>query len=245
MTLIKIELMKLKGSWIWLPLLVLPLISVIYGSVNFAGNQSVLQREWLSLWTQVYLFYGMFFFPSLIGVVCAFIWHSEHKHNSLRLLLTSAYTFSQMIWAKVAVAFGLVLLSQVYFLVLYGVSGLLFHFQSAFPLELLFWAFVTSLFALPLVLIQNYLSLRIKSFAPPVALSMLLGVVAFLMGVQNIIPELNYLFASAKMASYINQATSVHLSLSAPVWLRLIGYSIILIILFTHLQKRYLKQLLT
>lgn len=245
MKLLKIELMKLKGSWIWLPLLVLPLISVIYGSMNYAGNQSVLQKEWLSLWTQVYLFYGMFFFPSLIGVVCAFIWHSEHKHNSLKLLLTSAFSFGELIWAKVIVAFGLILLSQVYFLVLYGVSGLFFHFKTVFPLELLFWAFVTSLFSLPLVFIQTYLSLRIKSFAPPVALSMLLGIFAFLMGVQNILPELNYLFASAKMASYINQATSVHLSLSMSVWLRLIGYSVVLTILFLQLQKRYLKHLLT
>lgn len=244
MTLIKIELMKLKGSRLWIPLLVLPLISVIYGSVNYAGNQSVLQREWLSLWTQVYLFYGLFFFPSLIGIVCAYIWHGEHKHNSLHLLLTSAYSFRQIIWAKVIVAFGLIILSQVYFLGLYGASGLFFHFQMAFPVELLIWAFVTSLFALPLVLIQTYFSLRIRAFAPPVALSMFLGVVAFLLSVQNVIPELNYLVASSKLASYINQATSVHLDISLAIWFRLIGYSALLVVLFSYLQKKYLRNLL-
>ncbi|WP_236683005.1 ABC transporter permease [Streptococcus sp. X16XC17] len=146
--------MKLKRSRIWLPIFILPLISVLYGSVNFAANRSVLQREWLSLWTQVYLFYGAFFFPCLIGIICAYIWYSEHKRNSLRLLLTSAFSLSQLIWAKMLLAFGLVLLSQIYFWVLYGISGLLFQFEMSFPLELFFWALITSLFSLVIVSIQ-------------------------------------------------------------------------------------------
>lgn len=62
MNLIKIELLKLRRARFWLPLLVLPFLSVVYGSTNFAGNQSVLKQEWLSLWTQVYFFMEVFSF---------------------------------------------------------------------------------------------------------------------------------------------------------------------------------------
>lgn len=243
-TLINIEWLKLKGSRIWLPILVLPLISVIYGSVNYAGNRGVLQHEWLSLWTQVYLFYGAFFFPCLIGIICAYIWYSEHKRQAIKLLLTSAFSFRDIIWAKMLVAFSLVMLSQLYFLSLYVISGLLFRFEMAFPLELLFWALLTSLFSLVLVAIQSYLSLRIASFAPPVALSMLLGIGGFVLSAQAIFPELAYLLASSKLSLAINQMTTPHLELPLADWARLVGYSVLLLVFFVTLQHRFLKKCL-
>ncbi len=60
---ISVELMKLRRSRIWLILMILPIISVLIGSVNFYLNQGVLKYEWYSLWSQVSLFYGEFFYP--------------------------------------------------------------------------------------------------------------------------------------------------------------------------------------
>lgn len=241
MTLLKIECLKLRRARLWLPLLILPLLSVLYGSINFAGNQEILKSQWLSLWTQVYLFYGSFFFPCMIGIVCAYIWYGEHKHNNLKLLLTSAYSLNQIIWAKMLVAFGLVMLSQVYFMALYSLSGFFFHFTMAYPLELILWALVASLFSLALVAIQSYLSLVVKSFAPPVALSMLIGLGGFILSAQNIFPELGYLLASSKLASLMNQMESVHLALPMAVWLRFIVYSVLIVLLSVFLQRQHLK----
>lgn len=245
MTLVKIELLKLRRARFWLPLLILPLLSIIYGSVNFAGNIEILKREWLSLWTQVYLFYGSFFFPCMVGIICAYIWYSEHKNNSLKLLLTAAYSFSNIIWAKTAVAFGLIFLSQLYFLSLYAVSGLLFQFQMAFPVTLFLWTTLASLFSIALVAIQAYLSLRIKSFAPPVALSMIIGVVGFILTSQHVIPELGYLLPFAKLAASMNQMTSVNPEITSLEWLKLTVYATITMVLFVYLQRRHLKKLIS
>lgn len=242
MTLLKIECLKLRRARLWLPLMILPLLSVLYGSINFAGNQEVLKSQWLSLWTQVYLFYGSFFFPCMIGIVCAYVWYSEHKHNTIKLLLTSAYSLRQIIWAKMIVAFGLVMLSQAYFLVLYSLSGFFFHFTMAYPLELIFWALAASLFSLALIAIQSYLSLVVKSFAPPVALSMLLGLGGFILTAQNVVPELGYVLASSKLASLMNQMESVHLALPMTMWLRFIVYSALIVLLSVFLQRKYLKR---
>ncbi|MBF7094600.1 ABC transporter permease [Streptococcus sp. HF-1907] len=242
MTLLKIECLKLRRARLWLPLMILPLLSVLYGSINFAGNQEVLKSQWLSLWTQVYLFYGSFFFPCMIGIVCAYVWYSEYKHNTIKLLLTSAYSLRQIIWAKMIVAFGLVMLSQAYFLVLYSLSGFFFHFTMAYPLELIFWALAASLFSLALIAIQSYLSLVVKSFAPPVALSMLLGLGGFILTAQNVVPELGYVLASSKLASLMNQMESVHLALPMTMWLRFIVYSALIVLLSVFLQRKYLKR---
>ncbi|WP_317334570.1 ABC transporter permease [Streptococcus orisratti] len=241
MTLLKIECLKLRRARLWLPLLILPLLSVLYGSINYAGNQGILKKEWLSLWTQVYLFYGSFFFPCMIGIVCAYIWYGEHKHNNIKLLLTSAYSLKQIIWAKMLVAFTLVMLSQVYFLGLYSLSGFFFHFKMAYPLELLGWNLIATLFSIALVAIQSYLSLVIKSFAPPVALSMLVGLGGFILTAQNLIPELGNVLASLKLALLMNQMNTAHVSLPFDMWLRFILYSALIVMLSVHLQKSHLK----
>ena len=71
---IKSELIKLKKSYIFIPMIVLPILSIIVGDANFYLNQEVLSKEWYSLWTQVGLFYGDFFYPVTIGI-CTFIIH--------------------------------------------------------------------------------------------------------------------------------------------------------------------------
>ena len=62
------EILKLKGSKIALPVILLPLISVLLGSGNFVANPHELVNGWYSLWTQVALFYGYFFYPIIISI---------------------------------------------------------------------------------------------------------------------------------------------------------------------------------
>ena len=146
-----------------------------------------------------------------------------------------------MIWAKMLVAFTLVMLSQVYFWGLYSLSGFFFHFKMAYPLELLGWNLIATLFSIALVAIQSYLSLVIKSFAPPVALSMLVGIGGFILTAQNIIPELGNVLASSTLALLMNQMNTAHVSLPFDMWLRFILYSALIVMLSVHLQKRHLK----
>ncbi|MBF1028711.1 MAG: ABC transporter permease, partial [Lachnospiraceae bacterium] len=46
-----VELIKLKRNPIWIPFLLIPLISAVIGTFNFTQNQGVLQNTWADLWT--------------------------------------------------------------------------------------------------------------------------------------------------------------------------------------------------
>ena len=79
---IKSELIKLKKSYIFIPMIVLPILSIIVGDANFYLNQEVLSKEWYSLWTQVGLFYGDFFYPVTIGICAAYLCRMEYTNKN-------------------------------------------------------------------------------------------------------------------------------------------------------------------
>lgn len=147
MSLLHIEWMKLKRSKIWLPILILPFFSIAYGSINYSANREILQSQWISLWTRVYLFYGSFFYPCLIALICAFIWHSEHKQGGVKLLLTSGTPLYKILFAKMVVANLVAFLAQAYFMLGFFIAGQFFHFSMPFPKVFIPWLLVITLFS--------------------------------------------------------------------------------------------------
>ena len=97
------EILKLKNSFIWYVLLALPLISVLIGSGNFYLNQGILKKEWYSLWTQVSLFYGEFFFPILIAIFCAYICRLEHMNHNWNNVMTLPVNLKNIFLSKLTV----------------------------------------------------------------------------------------------------------------------------------------------
>ena len=85
---LNIEMKKLKLRRLLLTILIIPLLANIFGVINYKGNIEVLTNEWQSLWTQVSLFYFMFFLIPLIGIVVSSLWSVEHKAG-LKLIRTS------------------------------------------------------------------------------------------------------------------------------------------------------------
>ena len=59
--LIAVEALKLRRSSVWVVALILPVLAVVSGSINYMMNQSQLSHGWDSLTSQVFIFYGMFF----------------------------------------------------------------------------------------------------------------------------------------------------------------------------------------
>ena len=66
---LRAEIIKLKRSSLWVIAVILPLLAVTTGSLNYWGNRGVLDQAWASLFGQVFLFYGMFYL-SMGGVAC-------------------------------------------------------------------------------------------------------------------------------------------------------------------------------
>ena len=53
---LRAELLKLRRSHLWLIAIVLPLLAVITGSINYFSNPGALTHGWDSLFSQVLLF---------------------------------------------------------------------------------------------------------------------------------------------------------------------------------------------
>ena len=242
MNLIRLEFLKLKQSKIYLPLIGLPLFAVIFGSINFSYNQAILQREWVSLWTQVFLFYGSFFYPFVVVLCLAFIWRQEHRHHGIRLLLSAAYSEGQIILAKIMTAFIVICLSQLWFILLYFSAGSLFNFESAMPLGIAGWLGWVTLFSVVMMCIQSYLSLRFDSFAIPVAISLATGILSFFLASQQRIEILSYLFVSAKLSLAMNNQYP-NIDVSGAEWFKMIATSLLIFVLFYYLQIAYFRKL--
>ena len=59
--LLAVEALKLRRSSVWVVALILPVLAVVSGSVNYMMNRSQLSHGWGSLTSQVFIFYGLFF----------------------------------------------------------------------------------------------------------------------------------------------------------------------------------------
>ena len=76
------ELIKLRRAPVWIAFFALTALSAVMGTFNYLNNTGILTQQWYSLWTQHTLFAGFFFLPSLLGVLCAYLWRMEHcEHN--------------------------------------------------------------------------------------------------------------------------------------------------------------------
>ncbi len=241
--LIKSELLKLKKISFIVSLLTVPLLAVVFGCINYYMNTSILQKEWLSLWGQEYMIYGFMFLPVLVGIVVSFVWHSEHKRAAFKLLLTSPIKQGKIVLAKIIAVFVVVLSTQLYFFMLYFISGQLFRFNSPFPSELFLYLIVLTFFLLPLISFQGYVSIMMNSFVLPVGMALVLSLLALIMSAQNKIVFLRYLFATTYLTLSMNHYPDMKITMYE--WLSMSVFGIIIFWFFYALQvyvfKRKLK----
>jgi len=61
---------------VWVVALILPVLAVVSGSVNYMMNRSQLSHGWDSLTSQVFIFYGMFFCSLGVALLASTAWTS-------------------------------------------------------------------------------------------------------------------------------------------------------------------------
>ncbi|MBE9916937.1 ABC transporter permease subunit [Paenibacillus donghaensis] len=170
---ISAEWLKLRHSRISLVVAILPVISLLVGCFNFYFNQAALQNGWYSLWTQVGLFYGEFFLPILIAICCAYVCRLEHANRNWNMAMTSPLPVTFLFTAKLIIVGILIFAAQTLFMLLYWFAGqLLFSFKDAFPAETLVWSFRGWVASLSVAALQLGFSIRIRSFATPIGISL-------------------------------------------------------------------------
>ncbi|RTQ94898.1 ABC transporter permease [Lysinibacillus telephonicus] len=184
------EWIKLRHSRMWMIIIILPIISVLIGSFNFTMNQGVLKKEWYSLWSQVSLFYGEFFFPILIAICCAYLWRLEHFNKNWNMIMTAPVSAASIFFSKLIVVGVLLMFVQVLFFLLYFLGGRLIGLPSELPQELLGWLVRGWISALSISVLQLALSMCIRSFAVPIGI----GFCAAIIGLGMYVIDLGMFF---------------------------------------------------
>ena len=164
------ELIKLKRSPVWIPFVLLPLISAIIGTINFKNNLGVLSFTWESLWTQHTLFLSFLFLSPLVALIASCLWRTEHAGTNWNLVMTSE-SISRLIFEKLAVIVGLMALEIFWIAFLFILSGKILGLQTPVPNSLYNWLLCGFLGSITICALQSLLSLIIHNFAIPIAIS--------------------------------------------------------------------------
>lgn len=234
---LKIEFKKLKLFSLLSTVLIIPLLANIFGTINYLLNQEILKNKWESLWTQTSLFYFMFFIIPLISIIVSSLWSVEHKAG-LKLIRTSPIKNIKFIMAKSFIAFIIIAFTQIYFLLLFILSG---KFICGFKIEGLglysYYIGISILSSLPIIAIMNYLSLKIKSLGLIVLMSVLISIFGFAFVAQNILPLFQNIIASSKLAIATNHFDFINISDGIKMFL----FSLMEILIFTKKSNKLLK----
>ena len=234
---LKIEFKKLKLFSLLTTILIIPLLANIFGTINYLQNQEILKNKWESLWTQTSLFYFMFFIIPLIAIIVSSLWSVEHKAG-LKLIRTSPIKNISFIMSKSIVALILISLCQIYFIVLFIMSG---KFICGFKIEGLglyfYYIGISILSSIPIISIMNYLSLKFKSLGLIVLISILISIFGFALVAQNILPLFQNIIASSKLAITTNHFELI----SRNEGLKMIIFSLFETLIFTVLANKFLK----
>lgn len=165
------EWLKLRHSNMCFVIMVLPILSIIIGCANYYFNQSVLSNGWYSLWTQVSLFYGEFFLPVLIAICCAYVCRIEHINKNWNAVMTVPISTTYIFISKLFIVSIFILMVQIFFLILYISAGNLFGLSQNIPIEVFGWLFRGWIASIAISAVQLGLSIRIRSFAVPIGIS--------------------------------------------------------------------------
>ena len=179
-SLVAAEAIKLKRSSVWAVTVLLPLLAVVSGSVNFRMNRQAFLQGWVSLTSQMTLFYAMMFCSLGVALLASTVWRVEHRGTSWNAMRTTPHTATAVALAKTLVLFAPLLVMQVILVVLAWISGTFFMgLGPAMPMSFTVSALLGVLAAAPLIAVQSLLSMLMRSFAAPVAVAFLGCVAGF------------------------------------------------------------------
>lgn len=174
------EKLKLKHSPIWLAFIIIPVISAFMGTFNYVMNTDVLTNEWYSLWTQHTLFYCSLCFPALIGVYCSYICRLEHLQNNWKSLLAEPIKVSIIYMAKFLTVMKILVANQILIGGIFFISGKIVGLGGMLPIDILLWLGYGTLAGGVIVALQLGISIVIKSFAIPVVIALIGGIIGIL-----------------------------------------------------------------
>lgn len=182
-SLLNVELQKLKNNFIIIFLLAFNLLSVSLGSVIFYFNQSAfpdLSHRDLILWGQETLYSSQLFLPILIGVLCSIVWQFEEENNNWMRIKTIPLKEKDIIIAKFLTLSLITMLNQIIFFILFYLSSLVVSVPIEKMLNFIYWGFMGWLGTASIIAIQLYFSVVTRNFTFSILISTVGGILGLL-----------------------------------------------------------------
>lgn len=240
--LIRTEFIKMKRSKMWIPMFIIPSISILFGSGNYHLNREILQNKWYSLWTQVSLFYGFFFYAITVAIISSYSWRMEHKDNNWNRILALPYKYSQLIASKIISISMVSLCIQLIFVTLYFIIGkLVFQFQTGFPIEVFVWGGIGWISSISICTLQSFISMNIKSFSIPVGIALFFCFIGIGLYVKQGLGE-NLKYFSPNSLLIIGMSSNRIELLGILEYIKVLLSTMIFTMLFTFLSIRSIKK---
>ncbi|AKE42077.1 Uncharacterized protein conserved in bacteria [Corynebacterium kutscheri] len=182
----------------WTICLIIPLLSVGLGSLNFYWNQDQLEQGWYSLNAQVGLFYGLIFFNIGAAIIVSSIWRDDIKKSNWQAM-QSCYRKPHLIFiVKALIGALLIAIMHLIFTLLAIGAGLAMRVDGIDIAQVMRdFLLLILVSALPLACFQGLLSYLTRSFAWPIGISMLLCVSSFAVVSSQSMMALRYVIAQA------------------------------------------------
>ncbi|OMF32628.1 hypothetical protein BK133_14065 [Paenibacillus sp. FSL H8-0548] len=177
--LIASERLKLSKSFIWILVLLSPLVSLAIGiflSLESFGAASPAE-EYSILVSSMAAFHAMLFLPILTGILSAFVCRYEHTGGGWKQLLTLPVSRTSLYLAKFSVVAILLAVTQLLFLGAVVVSAAYQGIDGGVPWRTLLIGVGSGWLAcLPLAALQLLVSVSWSSFAAPLVINVMLTI---------------------------------------------------------------------
>ena len=232
------ENLKCKHSNMWFAVLILPILTATIGAIIFGINSKAHLYDgnlWQQLWVQTGLFYGYFFFPILIAICAAYLWRLEHMERNWNRIMIFPFSRNKIFIAKLIVLAKAIFVAQLFLMLLVLFIGkILFGFSQPIPLQIFWWLIMGWFSALSVGAVQLYLSMRIRSFAVPIGISVCLcmvGLVFYTLGFGSVFPYSQIVLGLASQSE----------ELPVENLFTLVPFVIFYVVLFVSLATNYLN----
>ena len=233
---IKAENQKLHRSPIWLACFLLPIIPAIYGTFNYQQNTAILTGGWYSLWSQMTLFYALFFYAPLIALYCSYLWRLEHLNHNWNVLMTAPVPVWDIFLGKLVIILKVTLFTQLWVFFLYLLCGKLSGLPGIPDAIIFIWALRGTAAAIAIGTLQLLLSMVIRSFAVPIGIALAGSIIGFVAGSTGLSMFIPYSLMLMGMNS--NKETDALSGSTAPF----LFFCLFFFLLFTAISVAILKR---
>ncbi|MDB5083726.1 MAG: rane protein, partial [Bacilli bacterium] len=173
------EWIKLRKSNIWLLSLVGFILQLIAGIVLLLNHYhpSPKVNNWERLFSQGILYYGLLFFPLVVGIMGSLMCRAEHLAGGWKQLLVQPVSRSSVYLTKLIYLLMLIALTQILTLAGLLLAGLMNGVHDPLPWAIFFKTLAIGwIAALPIALLQLWVAFSWRNFGAPFALNVILTV---------------------------------------------------------------------